>query len=171
MWEMRLPRGRLSLSLSLSLIFPSCSWLAPAHLLLSFLLLFPLLLLRLSFRPSIPCLSSCPPIYMPAGPHPFNVLTECWGLPVRFQRTTHSQGAVLFHLLLRLPSSCVFAYLHLYLRADSPIPPPSTTQNPHFAIGTHTHTHTQAHLVFSLPLLLFPLRGFYHTVPGSLSRC
>lgn len=145
-------------------ISPSCSWLSPAHLLLSFFCL-----LAFHFTPPSPAFHLV---------HPFTCLLALfhlmccrrWGLPARFQQTTHSKMELSFTSFSVCPLpvySCIYICISAQIH-----PPPQThehTQNPHFAICTQTHTYI--HTLCSLSLLLSPLRGFYHTVPRSLSRC
>ena len=137
--------------------FCSCSVLSPAHLLLS----------SFAFHLFIHCLSSCPSIYMPAGSHPFNVLTVlevtsvvpenlscCSNMPFFFTSSV-------FDLL-----PFVSLYLYLYLNENSPSPPKNELrQNPHYVICARMDTHT--HKV----VWAFSSEDFCRTEPGSLSRC
>lgn len=157
MWDLRLPRVHHLLSSFLS--FSSGSQPSPALLILRLLFFFP----RLSFHPSNLCLSSCPPIYMPAGPHPFNVLTEWrwWWWGGGYQQTTHGCCTPLSPpLFCTLPACCCSC-----ICISVQITPPSNTQaHATPSLGYYyTHTHTNAP-----PLLP---RDFYPSIPGSLSRC
>lgn len=105
----------------------------------------PLLFPRLSFHPSNLCLSSCPPIYMPAGPHPFNVLTEWWWRWGGVTSKPLMAAALLFHLF------CFALFLRVAVSASvcqckSPLPQTLRhTLSHHVAIITHTHTNAPPH--------------------------
>lgn len=130
MWEMRLPRGHL-LSLHPSqflqlFLAASCS---PSTLLFYISPLHP-----------PPCLSSSPSIYLPAGSHPFNVLTAPEVTGLGYQKTIHTEAMCLYffiYLLFSLWSVLACLYLWIFLKKK-----PSPSRWTHKTIA-HTEKHKQ----------------------------
>lgn len=150
----------VSSSLFSPLIFPRrflAVSLSPSPLSL-FLLLSPspfLFLCIFHFTLPILRLSSRQPIYMPAGPHPLNVLTALGAGCVRvgyqfwFQRNTHGRRG-------SLPSFGIFLCVSVsasVCRWKSPLPLVCSDTRTKHLLGhfAHTHTHTHPHLVVYHP--------------------
>lgn len=150
MWEMRLPRGHL-LSLHPSqflqlFLAASCS---PSTLLFYISPLHP-----------PPCLSSSPSIYLPAGSHPFNVLTAPEVTGLGYQKTIHTEAMCLYlfiYLLFSLWSVLACLYLWIFLKKN-----PRHQDELTKPLRTQKNTSNR-----NKPCVHGVLRGFYHGVLGS----